>query len=206
MRKVLLSLLLILLLLGCQGTSQAEALAPTAAATEAPTPVPTATPLPPTSALTIIVSAAPVTATPTISPDATLVATPFPTPTPSPTPEPTPFTMVWMSDTQHMSRNNPDVFNTMRDWILNNREKENIQFVVHTGDVVDSIGTVMFENANNALVPLFETLPGMIVSGNHDVTQSGKPWHFTQQPFAKLVHKEARPCRKTRGPTSTPPM
>ncbi len=194
-KALLLSLLLILLLLGCQGTPQAEALTPTPAATEAPTAVPTVAPTPIPSAEQIIVSVAPVTFTPPATPD----PTPSPVPTPEPTPAPTPFTMVWMSDTQHISRNHPEVFNAMRDWILNNREKENIQFVAHTGDVVDGIGPGMFENANNALVPLFETLPGMVVYGNHDVVQPSKPWHFTQQPFAKLVQKEGQTLSQYEG-------
>ena len=188
-KALLLSLLLSLLLLGCQDTSQAEALTPTPAVTEMPTVLPTSVP----TVETILVSAAPATASPTLVPEVT------PAPTPISSPSPTPFTMVWMSDTQVLSRSYPEVFNAMRDWILNNREKENIQFIVHSGDVVDSIGPAMFENANNALVPLFETLPGMIVSGNHDVTQSGKPWHFTQQPFAKLVHKEGQTLSENEG-------
>ena len=57
----------------------------------------------------------------------------------------------------------------------------------------------MFENANNALVPIFEALPGMIVSGNHDVTKSGKTWHFTRQPYAKLVHKEGQTLSENEG-------
>ena len=195
MKKTLLSLLLSMLLLGCKGTLLAEAPTPTPAATETPTAVPTSAPTPVPTAEIIIVSAAPPTYTPTATPE----PTPSPTPSPSPTPEPTPFTMVWMSDTQVLSRYYPEVFNAMRDWILNNREKENIQFIVHSGDVVDGIGPAMFENANNALVPLFETLPGMIVSGNHDVTLSGKSWHFTQQPYAKLVHKEGQTLSENEG-------
>lgn len=80
----------------------------------------------------------------------------------------------------------------MRDWILANREKENIQFVVHTGDVVDSFGVTMFENAANALVPVLEAIPGMVVSGNHDVTGKGSQFYFLQQPYAQLVQKEGQ--------------
>ena len=108
------------------------------------------------------------------------------------TPEPTPFTLVWMSDTQNISRNNPDVFDRLRDWILENREKENIQFVTHTGDVVDGMSPTMWENAANALVPIFETLPGMVVSGNHDVTKGGSQYYFNTQPYAKVVQKEGQ--------------
>jgi len=97
-----------------------------------------------------------------------------------------------MSDTQNISRHQPEVFNAMRDWILDNREKENILFVAHTGDVVDGFSPTMFENAANALVPLFETLPGMVVSGNHDISKSGSQYYFLQQPYAQLVQKEGQ--------------
>ena len=100
-----------------------------------------------------------------------------------------------MSDTQHISRNEPEVFNRVRDWILENREKENIQFVAHTGDVVDGFSELMFTNAANALVPIFEALPGMVVSGNHDVTKGGSQYYFQSQPYAKLVQKEGQTYR-----------
>ena len=187
MKKAMLALLFLsLLLLGCQGAPQGEAL--TSAAPATATPV--ATQIPPKATEKLVVAAVPATPSPTPVPTAT--PTPVPTATPSPTPVPTPFTIVWMSDTQHISRNNPEVFNCMRDWILNNRETENIQFVIHTGDVVDGYSTLMFENAANALVPVFEALPGMLVSGNHDVTKSGNHYYFVQQPYVKLVQKEGQ--------------
>ncbi len=187
MKKALILLLFLgLLLLGCQGVPQGEALSSIAPATATPP----STPLPPRATEKLTVAAAPATPSPTAVPTAT--PTPVPTPTPSPTPVPTPFTIVWMSDTQHISRNNPDVFNCMRDWILNNREAHNIQFVIHTGDVVDGIGPGMFENAANALVPLFEALPGMVVSGNHDISKSGNQYYFVQRPYAQLVQKEGQ--------------
>ena len=118
-----------------------------------------------------------------------------PVPIPTSTPEPTPFTIVWMSDTQNMSRDQVDVLDSMRDWILENREKENIQFVIHTGDVVDGFTPAMFENAASFLVPIFKTLPGMVVSGNHDITKDGNQWYFTHQPYAQLVQKKGQTFR-----------
>ena len=79
----------------------------------------------------------------------------------------------------------------MRDWILENRETENIQFVAHTGDVVDGLSAAMWGNAAAALVPIFEALPGMVVSGNHDVTP-GSQYYFNIQPYAQLVQKEGQ--------------
>ena len=189
MKKALVVWLLLgLLLAGCQGAPQGEALATAAA------PTPVATPAETQAAFQLLISPAPATPSPTVPPTPSPSPTPSPTPepTPSPTPEPTPFTLVWMSDTQNISRNNPDVFDRLRDWILENREKENIQFVAHTGDVVDGMSPTMWENAANALVPIFETLPGMVVSGNHDVTKGGSQYYFNTQPYAKVVQKEGQ--------------
>lgn len=127
--------------------------------------------------------------TPTLTPRATLSPTRIPSPTPTLTPGPTPFTIVWMSDTQNLSRHAPEVFNSMRDWILQNREKENIQFVIHTGDVVDGIGPTMFRNAEAALIPVLKAIPGMVVSGNHDISRRGNQSFFTRRSYAQLVQK-----------------
>ena len=185
MKKVLLALLLLCLaLLGCQRATQVEALAPTPAATEAATPTPITPPSP--SIRQVLIYAASPTPSPTVPP----------TPSPTPTPMPTPFTIVWMTDTQILSRDYPNVFNCIRDWVLENREKENIQFVIHTGDVIDAYSTAMFENAANALVPIFETIPGMVASGNHDVANFGQSqWYFTHRPYAQLVQKEGQTYR-----------
>ena len=71
-------------------------------------------------------------------------------------------------------------------------EKENIQFVAHTGDVVDGFSPFMWGNAAEALVPILEVLPGMVVSGNHDISKSGSQYYFLQQPYAQMVQKEGQ--------------
>ena len=65
---------------------------------------------------------------------------PTPVPTPVPTPEPTPFSIVWMSDTQTMSKSErlSAAIQPMFDWVVQNREAESIQLVVHTGDIVEN--------------------------------------------------------------------
>lgn len=190
MKNALFLLLLLgLLLMGCREAPEAEALAPAAQ----PTVCPTAQPM---AEKELAISAAPATPSPTVppTPEPTPLATPSATPVPKPTsvPGPTPFTIVWMSDTQILSRDYPEAFNSMRDWILENREAENIQFVIHTGDVVDAIGPAMYENAATALVPIFEALPGMIVSGNHDVAKNNSQYYFLHQPYTKLVIKDSQ--------------
>lgn len=133
------------------------------------------------------------TPTPTPVPTPTPTPEPTPTPTPSPTPVPTPFTVVWMSDTQNLSRHYPDVFNKMRDWILENREEWNIVFFAHTGDVVDGASIFMWEAAEEALMPILDTIPSMVVSGNHD-TGGHERNHalFLKRPYAQAVCKEGQ--------------
>lgn len=80
----------------------------------------------------------------------------------------------------------------MRDWILAEREARNIVFVVHTGDVVDACTQWMWDNATEALLPIFETIPGMIVSGNHDIGNEQIQSFFYRRPYAKAVQKEGQ--------------
>lgn len=175
---VVLILLAVLLLSACE-TRTAEG-TPSPVPTEAPTAVPTETPTPEP------------TATPKPTPAPTETPTPDPTPEPTPIPVPTPFTMVWMSDTQVLSRDYPDVFYGMRDWILAEKERMNIVFVAHTGDVVDGTSPAMWDVATEALVPIFEQIPGMAVSGNHDITNAIKPGLFSKRPYAMAVQKEGQ--------------
>lgn len=80
------------------------------------------------------------TTAPTIEQTAAPTPVPTPVPTPEPTPEPTPFSIVWMSDTQTMSKSErlSAAIQPMFDWVVQNREAESIQLVVHTGDIVEN--------------------------------------------------------------------
>ncbi len=189
-RSMVLLLLLGLMLIGCQGSSTKETISSTTSATQIATAVDAVTPLPPLSVKQLVIA----TPTTTFTSIPTFTPSPSPTPIPSLSPKPTctPFTIVWMSDTQIYSRIYPEVFLSISDWILNNREKENIQFVIHSGDVVDGLGPTMYENAARALVPIFEKLPGMIVCGNHDTAPNDYFYSFSHQPYALLVHEEGQ--------------
>ena len=132
----------------------------------------------------------PVTATPTAAPTPSPRKTSVPLPTPEPVP--TPFSIVWMSDTQDLSRQYPEVMVSMRDWILRERKARNIVFVVHTGDVVDGISKTMWDNATDALLPLFEQVPSMVVSGNHDVGDPENHSFFLRREYAQAVRKEGQ--------------
>lgn len=174
------ALLCSMALLACSQKNVSESVLLTEPPSKAPaaTMVPTDTPAP--------------TPKPTPAPTGTPSPTDTPEPTPTPEPIPTPFTIVWLSDTQNYARNNPEVFFSMRDWILDHQESENIVFAVHTGDVVDGFNDTMFDNAAKALCPIFEAMPGMIASGNHDTASGRNHYMFQKQPYAKLVQQEGR--------------
>ena len=81
-----------------------------------------------------------------------------------------PVTFVWMSDTQGYSKGYPEIFEAMTNWIVNERDTFNIQYVLHTGDVVDNYDDMrQWDNANRALSILDGKVPLFVVAGNHDI-------------------------------------
>lgn len=117
------------------------------------------------------------TFTPTPEPTDTPVPTPTPTPepTPSPEPKPTPFTLAWISDTQAMARHYPEELQQMAEYLVGQQQEQNIVAAVHTGDVVDSCGTLwQWENVSPPLLTIMEHIPLSILAGNHDLARERK--------------------------------
>ena len=92
------------------------------------------------------------------------------------------FTFAIESDTQYYNEdydNNPDQGNNgdyqhqlnIHDWILANRQRMNIQYMFHDGDIIDDEPNIKeWENANQAYKKLDDTkMPYGILAGNHDV-------------------------------------
>ena len=91
-------------------------------------------------------------------------------PTSAPAETNLPATLVWMSDTQGYSEGYPEIFEAMTNWVVNEREALNIQYVLHTGDVVDNYDDMQqWENANSALSILEGQVPLFVTAGNHDI-------------------------------------
>ncbi|MDO4564515.1 MAG: metallophosphoesterase [Clostridia bacterium] len=135
----------------------------------------------------------------TATPGLTLPLAPPPTPTPTftpvptPTPAPTPFSVVWISDTQNYSLQFPEVFSSLSDWVLETGDEYNVQFFVHTGDVTDNgYSEAQWEVANEALLPLVERYPSLIVAGNHDIGKSGSFRRFLSQPCVAPTLREGQ--------------
>ena len=48
------------------------------------------------------------------------------------------FSIVWITDTQYLSKSYPAYFDNLCRWIVAHRNVYNVKMVVHTGDIVDS--------------------------------------------------------------------
>ena len=103
---------------------------------------------------------------------AAATATAAPTATPEPTPDPAmaPVTFAWISDTQGYASSFPENLNTMTKWIVDNREKWNIRYVIQSGDLVNDM---LREKEWNAVATAFDAFVGKIpvfnIAGNHDI-------------------------------------
>jgi len=81
------------------------------------------------------------------------------------------FTIVALPDTQFYSKNHPAIFQAQADWIIANRQKLNIVYVAHLGDIVEDGDTYpeQWIAATNALYRLLQAgIPLGVVPGNHD--------------------------------------
>lgn len=95
------------------------------------------------------------------------------------------FTLVVIPDTQHYTglgckgklESDAPVANThlaaQVDWILTNREKENIVFVTHVGDIVEKNRAEEWAVARQELDKLRGVVPFSLTVGNHDMESDG---------------------------------
>jgi hypothetical protein len=81
-----------------------------------------------------------------------------------------PFSMVLLPDTQYYSQRWPDLFFAQTNWIKKNRDKENIVFVMHLGDLVQnrSFRPSEWKVADKAMAVLDGVVPYGVAIGNHD--------------------------------------
>lgn len=135
-----------------------------------------------------------------ITPPPTLAPTPRPTPPPTPTPKPDPltapagaYTIAWLSDTQYYSEKWPDIFYAMTAFLRDEARRMNLQYFVHTGDLVNSYKKEeQWAVAVRAMASLAR-LPGGVLAGNHDVHHDDADYKTYSAYFGE---KEAslRPC------------
>ncbi len=80
------------------------------------------------------------------------------------------FSVVVLPDAQNYTEYHPEIFTAQTQWIVNNRAKYNIQFVLGEGDMVNLADqTVQWQNADAAIRLLDNAnIPYVLPIGNHD--------------------------------------
>jgi 3',5'-cyclic AMP phosphodiesterase CpdA len=85
------------------------------------------------------------------------------------------YQIVWITDTQHLSRSHPEKYTALTTWIADAaRNRSNVKMVVHTGDIVDNWNDKeQWKNANAAMEILQKNhVPYTWNAGNHDCRSS----------------------------------
>ena len=94
-------------------------------------------------------------------------------------PPPLPFvrgswTLVVLPDTQVYVMRHPHIFDSQTMWIVKNRRKHNIAFVLHVGDIVNNNNLPQWKNAKKSLQVLDGKVPYALAPGNHDFGAGGR--------------------------------
>ncbi|PYF97860.1 Lamin Tail Domain [Georgenia satyanarayanai] len=101
------------------------------------------------------------------------------------------FTLAWESDTQYYNEEFYEHQLSIHEYLLDQREDVNLQYLFHTGDIVDNFDQpYQWANADPAYAMLDDAgLPYGVLAGNHDVGNFDSDWtayseHFGQWRFA----------------------
>jgi hypothetical protein len=80
------------------------------------------------------------------------------------------FSFVWMSDTQYYSAQYPSVYDNMTQWIANNKDEMNIEYVIHTGDIINTAADdSQWQHANHSMRILDDAnMHYGVLAGNHE--------------------------------------
>ena len=83
------------------------------------------------------------------------------------------WTLAVLPDTQVYALRFPGLFSSQTAWIAQNRDRANIRYVLHLGDIVNNNSDYEWRNARDAFSLLDGVVPYAIVPGNHDYGPSG---------------------------------
>lgn len=81
------------------------------------------------------------------------------------------FCFAWETDTQRYTEEWPQHFMNMNRWLVDNADKWRIEYLIHTGDIIDDCDMIyQWENADKAMRILDQAgMPYGVLGGNHDV-------------------------------------
>lgn len=83
------------------------------------------------------------------------------------------WTLVVLPDTQMYSMNYPDLFLDQTRWIVANKTRHNIKYVLHLGDITNNNTPEQWDRARQAMALLDGEVPYAFVPGNHDYGPNG---------------------------------
>lgn len=90
------------------------------------------------------------------------------------------FSLAVIPDTQWASQKWPDLPHRMTEWIVENRERENIRHVLHVGDLVQlGDSETEWNHINAAMSVLDGKVPYVVAVGNHDLDRLNPPQRTT---------------------------
>lgn len=100
------------------------------------------------------------------------------------------FTLAVLPDTQNYCQRYPQHFLNQTNWIAENRDRYNIQYVLHLGDITNRNTQDQWQVAKESMSKLDGKVPYAMVAGNHDYGLQGKSdsrdTYFNEYfPFAK---------------------
>ncbi|MFD1779878.1 lamin tail domain-containing protein [Fredinandcohnia salidurans] len=89
------------------------------------------------------------------------------------TPDEYDYSFVWMSDTQFYTESFPHIFDRQTQWIAENQDEMKIEYIFHTGDLVNvSTDESQWNYADQYMGVLDQhNIPYGVLAGNHDVNQ-----------------------------------
>ena len=88
------------------------------------------------------------------------------------------FSIVLLPDTQHYSSSYPEIFYKQMDWIVENKNLLNIQYVVHLGDITNNNKENAWEVADKSFKILENAgIPYSIVYGDNDMKNPDKNYY-----------------------------
>jgi len=83
------------------------------------------------------------------------------------------WSLVVLPDTQNYSTLYPGLFNLQTEWVVDNKDKYNIAYVLQNGDLTNNDNEQEWQRARRAFSRLDGVVPYAIVPGNHDYSPDG---------------------------------
>lgn len=78
------------------------------------------------------------------------------------------YSIAFIPDTQYMTRSYPENLSTMYDWLINNAQKRNIQYVVSVGDMTNDNKDEEWQTVKAQTDRMNGIIPYTVLRGNHD--------------------------------------